>query len=519
MNRPLRPRTLGIFVAVALLFVFGSLINVRLTAQVWAGGTLVVCDGIQEPPSLDPHREFTEKSHTIIQQIYDGLVQFNADGEIEPALATEWHRVDPLRMRFQLREKVVFHNGEPFTAEAVCFSINRYHHPDINFPAIGFLDSIAEVEVVDSHTVDIVTRYPDGLLLNRLAALVWIVPPQYVQEHGPEVLMRRPIGTGAFQFKHWEPEQHIELAANPDYWLPKRPRLDSLVFRFVPSEKQVELLLAGEVDLVTELPGTLTTQVESAAHARVIKRESFWTVGATMRTSDGPLADVRVRRALNLAIDREALIRFDVRGNGSILASLTMEGEEGHNPELEPYEHDPDEARRLLDEAGVERPLVLRTLVRAHTDRTAQILAAQFRQIGVVLDIEKVYSDAEVIRGLASEHWDLAIAGLPDPMAHSYFIQSILLFSQSPFSLQNDPTFDQKLVEMVQTLNSDERDRLGRELDAYVHDQALSLFTFQKIKTYGVKSDVQFEPYVTGMPYFFNVERQAGSQPDSQVSD
>ncbi|HEX7008883.1 MAG TPA: ABC transporter substrate-binding protein, partial [Phycisphaeraceae bacterium] len=277
-----------------------------------------------------------------------------------------------------------------------------------------------------------------------------------------------------------------------------------LVFRFAPAQEQVKLLLAGEVDLVTELPGTMTTSVEASSQARVAKQRTFWTVGATMNTDSGALSDVRVRRALNLAIDREALVRYDIRGNGSALATLTMPGEEGHAPDLEPYPHDPDAARRLLEQAGVEMPLVLKALVRAQAQRTALIIKAQLEKIGVQLDIQAVYSDAEVIRGLQSEAWDIAIAGLPDPMCHSFFIQSILLFSKSPFSLQNDPEFDRRLMEVVQTLDDAQRARLGRELDHYVYEQALSLFTYQKIKTYGARLGVEFTPYISGMPYFFD---------------
>jgi peptide/nickel transport system substrate-binding protein len=123
-----------------------------LASSALAGGTLVVCAGAQEPATLDPQREFTEKNHTIVQQIYDGLVRFGPEGTIEPALAVAWQRVEPLRMRFQLREGVRFHNGEPFNAEAVKFTIERYLDPETGFPALSFLDSIDRVEIIDFKT-------------------------------------------------------------------------------------------------------------------------------------------------------------------------------------------------------------------------------------------------------------------------------------------------------------------------------------------------------------------------------
>ena len=471
-----------------------------------ADGTLVVCDDVADPLTLDPHRQFSEKNHTLVRQIYDGLVRFDADGNIEPALAVRWERLDPVRMRFHLRHDVVFHNGEQFNAEAARFSIMRYFDPAIQFPAAAFLASIARVEVVDEHTIEIVTEHPDGLLLNRLAAFVLIVPPKYIAEKGADALHSHPVGTGAFRFEEWKQSERIVLSANQSYWMSGFPKVERLIFRFAPLEKQVEMLLSGEADLVTELPGTMTRLVEESPKTRIIKQRTFWTVGATMRTDRGPLADVRVRRALNLAINADDLVRFDSMGNGSVLASLTMPGQGGHNPDLERYAHNVDAARALMKEAGVQTPLVLRTLVRAQSERTARILAVQLAKIGVQIDIKAVFSDADVIRGLQAEEWDLAIAGLPDPMCHSFFIQSILLASQSPFSLQRDPAFDQKLIAVVMELDDEKREAAGRELDAYVHENALSLFTYQKIKTYGRSADLNFRPHISGMPHFFDVD-------------
>ncbi|MCX5792460.1 MAG: ABC transporter substrate-binding protein, partial [Elusimicrobia bacterium] len=125
------------------------------------GRGLTVCDDVSDPMTLDPQKQFSEKNHTICQQIFDGLLRFDPDGKIEPALAVSWERIDDTRMRFKLREGVFFHNGEPFDSEAVKFSIERYLDPRTGFPALGFIDSIARVEIVDKYTADIVTKNPD----------------------------------------------------------------------------------------------------------------------------------------------------------------------------------------------------------------------------------------------------------------------------------------------------------------------------------------------------------------------
>ena len=290
------------------------------------------------------------------------------------------------------------------------------------------------------------------------------------------------MGTGAFRFERWEPGKRLVLKANKDYWDKGRPRFDTLSFLFMPVEKQVEGLLRGDVDIVTELPGTATLKVMRSGRARIVKKESFYTVGGSINSSTGPLVDVRVRRALNHAIDREALVRYDLLGNGKPLATLSMSGEVGHDPGLRPYAYDPAKARRLLKEAGYPDGL---------------------RLTAVVNVVEQVpTTDATVIKDIQSRPWDFTFGGCPDPLAHSFFVQFIFLSSLSPYSIQRNPAYDALMQKMVSILAPAQQHLAGMEMDRFVHDQALSLFTYQRIRTYGVGNDVVFVPSVTGMPDF-----------------
>lgn len=463
-------------------------------------GVLRVCDDVVDPVTLDPRRQFSEKNYTILRQIFDGLVRLDPDGRIEPALAVSWKRLDPLTVEFKLRGGVKFHDGEPFDAEAVRFTLESLIDPRTAFPGAGFLNSIEKVEVVDPLTVRIRTKFPDGILLNRLAALVLILPPRAVREDG-DGFAARPVGTGAFRFRSWDKGKNIVLDANPGYW-GGRPRFSGLEFIFLPPREQVASLLRGDVDIVTELPGTDTLKVMQSRIAKIIKKESFYTVGSSVNISSGPLADRRVRQAINYAIDKEALVRYDVLGNARILASLTMPGEIGHNPDLKPYPYDPAKARRLLREAGYPSGLTLKVVVKAQGERTLRIIASQLRQVGIRLDAQRT-TDADVIRDIQKKRWDFTFGGCPDPLAHSFFVQFIFLSGLSPYSILKDPAFDRMLAAMVGTLDPRKQDRAGRKLDRYVHDEALGVFTYQRIKTYGVNRRIHFIPSVTGMPDFF----------------
>jgi peptide/nickel transport system substrate-binding protein len=462
---------------------------------------LVVCDDVADPATLDPQKEFVEKTHVIVQQIFDGLARFDSDGKIVPALAERWTWVDGTTLELHLRSGVLFHNGEACDSKAVKFSLERYLDPKTGYPAAGYLASISSVEAPNPLTVRIKTKFPDGLLMNSLAGLVLISPPRYIDEVGADRFAQHPVGTGPFRFVSWTKGKEIVLEANPHYWAAGLPKYKGLVFTFLPPDRQVDELLKGNVDIVTELPGTATLRVMKSGTARVIKKEGFYTVAGSVNISSSPLADVRVRRAINHAINREELIRYDLLGNGRPLATTTMPGEIGHDPGLTPYAYDRKKARALLRDAGYPDGLKLKVIIKYQTERTARIIAKQLERVGISLDIHKS-PDSTLSRDIQSGSWDFTIGGCPDPLSHSFFVQSIFLFSKSPFSIMRDSAYDDKLMSMVSTLDLAEQQRLGMELDRYLHAQALSIFTYQKIRTYGVSRSVDFIPSITGVPYF-----------------
>jgi peptide/nickel transport system substrate-binding protein len=480
-----------LFTAACFLLLMGA------SAQLWSRD-LVICDDISDPATLDPQKQFSEKNHTLLQQIFEGLVRFDPDGKIEPALAESWERIDPLRVRFKLRKGVFFHNSEPFDAESVRFSISRYLDPTTGFPAIGFINSLDRVEVIDPHTVDIITKFPDGLLLNRLAGFVLIVPANNIDGIGSH-----PIGTGPFKFVLWEKGKRVKLAANKKYWMAGFPKVDGLSFEFIPASQQIDRLLDGSVDLIMDVPGTMTTMVVSSGKAKISKRPSFYTFTASLRVGSGPLSDLRVRKAMNYALNKAELIRYDVFGNGKELATLTMSGQVGHNKELEPYPFDLAKAKQLMEKAGYDKGFTLNVFVKPQAERPFRIIKKQLEAIGIRL-IGEYVPDGQMIKKLGEKTWDMTFGDCPDPMAHSFFIQAIVLYSRSPFSLMRSEPYDKLLEGMVTTLELDKQREIGETIDRYIYDNALSLFTYERIRTYGHKRNLYFTPWITSMPYFYS---------------
>ncbi|MBI4619453.1 MAG: hypothetical protein HY739_04740 [Desulfobacterales bacterium] len=465
-------------------------------------GTLVICDDVQDPITIDPFKEFTEKAHTIIQQMFDGLLRFTPEGELEPALAVDWKRLDDLTVQFRLQKGVKFHNGESFKAESVKYSIDKFIDPKTRFPGWPLVSTIDRVDVIDDYTVNVVTKIPDGILLHRLAGLVTIVSKRYYEEVGERGFEKHPIGTGAFRFVSWDKGDRIVMEANDDYWMKGYPKVKRLIFKFVPAEKQVEMLLKGDLDIVTEVPGTYTLKLMRDKGTKIVKKETLYIIVGLFNNTKKPLIDKRVRQALNYALDREKLIKYEAKGNGREIATITMPGEFGHNPHLKPYPYDIQKAKKLLAEAGYPNGFKLDVLVLSPARRAASVIASQLRRVDVKLNLEFT-THKLVVNDLARKDWDIFIGATPDPMCHSYFVHAIVGYSKSPFHLVKNNEYDKLLEGMASTLDLNKQRELAYQLDEFLYHEALCLFIYQKVRTYGLRRNIDFVPYVSGMHYLF----------------
>ena len=471
----------------------------------FASEVLRVCDDVKDPMTLDPHKEFSEKNHTIVQQIFEGLVRFGPDGEILPALATRWRRLDDKTIQFDLRRGVVFHDGTPFQADSVKFSIERYLDPETGFPAFGYINSLARVDIVDDYKVNIVTHNPDGLLLNRLAGFIVIVPEKHYRNTPPESLKDGPVGTGAFRMRAWERGKELLLVKNEKYWDSTLPKVDQLIFKFLPAEEQVDALLDGHIDILTNVPGTRTLEVKSNPSTSILKKPSLYTMAGNFNTSRKPLADPKVRQAINLAVNKSDLIRYDIFGNGIPIGTLSMDGEFGHNKNLRPYPFDPEKARALMKEAGYPEGFELNVLLKANAARTGRIIARQLKNIDVRLKFTLV-TDSELFEFLKKrDKWDMAIYSCPDPMHHAFFIPSIFVAGGSPFSLASAEGIDTRMAAIVKALDPESQRKAAEDLGAYIYSNFLALPTYQRMGVYGLRKGVRFTPYKSGMPYFLGV--------------
>ena len=480
-----------------LALVFACFLGIPARA---ASDSVVLCDDIADPVTLDPHHAFENKSDNIILQMFEGLLRFDSDGKIRPSLATGCLQKDPLTLQCHIRKGVVFHDGEPLNAEAGRWSLSRQLDPATGYPAAMELANIREVRVVDPYLVEIKTGYPDGLLPYRLASFVKILPPLYFSKVGADKFAAAPIGTGPFRFARWEHGKFIELSANENYWEKGVPRIKMLTFRFVPEAQQLELLYQGKLDLVTEIPATKTLEVVRNSETKIQKRLVLTTPAFWFTSFSGPFSDRRVRQALNLAVNKEQLIHYAVLGNGKAIATLSMEGEIGHNAMLKPYSYSPRLAKQLLRSAGYPNGLALTVLVAEQAAREAKIIAADWKKIGVeaqltILPLREVH----LIMAQKRKEYDVSGNLAPNPTAHMYFLPGVCFYSHSLFSRMHSSEFDALYEKVLETIEPSAHSRLAEQLDAWIFREALGVFTYQKIRTYAMRRDLELTIPVTGV--------------------
>ena len=332
-----------------------------------------------EPTTLDPQLREDGGERAVNDNIYETLMARTPDGSLIPGLAAEPPKlISPEAWEVKIRPGVKFHDGTPFNADAVVFSVKRIIDPKFNSEQISFFSTIKGAEKVDDLTVKIVTDGPDPILPSRL---YWMkmVPPGYADD--PK-FFEAPVGTGPYRFVSWKRGESITLEINQDYWGDK-PQIQTVKYRFVEEPgTRLAGLMAGEFDLIMNLLPEFTQQVPKAVNIQGLEHPIM-----ILNADSGPTKDVRVRQALNYAVDKEALAQGLFEGFAQIAqGQLLSPSFFGYNPAVKAYPYDPAKAKALLKEAGAEGITVelIGTSGRWLKDREmVESVAAYWQDIGV----------------------------------------------------------------------------------------------------------------------------------------
>ncbi|MDT0304512.1 ABC transporter substrate-binding protein [Streptomonospora wellingtoniae] len=301
----------------------------------------------EEPPTLEPcDASLTATGRVTRSNITEALTErLPKTGELEPALATNWERSSDTTWTFTMRDGVTFHDGTPFDAQAAAFSIDRTVDSDIGCNVDGYIfgDSELTAEAVDDTTLEVTTAEPDPILPLRLS-FVEIVPTSTDTEDK----VREPVGTGPYKLKKWNQGVDLTLQRYDGYWGEKPAYTTARYVWRAEGSIRAAMVSQNEADVAIGLAP------QDGAGDNAVEFLNNETSYMRMDATQAPLDDIRVRRAINYAIDKEGLVSSVFSGLGRPAGQVVPEGVIGHNPDLKPWPYAPEKAKSLIDEARAD---------------------------------------------------------------------------------------------------------------------------------------------------------------------
>ena len=521
MKRRCSWQGLGLVAFAAVLLALGTP-GARAADPVPGGALVVGLD--QEPPTLDPHASPSAVTYQIIASVTECLLYQSRDGKLHPWLAESWSTAaDGKSVTFKLRKDVKFHDGTPFDAAAVKFNFDRIVDP--KFKAGGARAQLAgyvESKVLDEHTVQVSFQAPYAPFLTYAAAgTLSLVSPKAVREMGDRV-HTQPIGTGPFLVKEYVAKDHTTIVRNPAYtrkapWSDRSgpPYLDAIVWKFIPEAgTRVTTLESGETQGIYLVPAQSLPRLERNAAIRV---ERMPWPGApriwVMNVTKPPLDDVRVRQAINYAVDKEAFLATVYRGTGlKAFAPLTaVMLEDAALRQYYPF--NPGKARDLLGQAGWQPgpegirtkggqrlELVLNAIeYGGGVDPTAQLIQSSLREVGIDLKIKAqarppFYED----NYRCATHGPVMFLRATDPDALYSLFHSSMIGQNFNWSCYKSARADQLLEQGRRESDPARRRAVYLELSKLLLDDAASVPLVDELAVWAFRSGVE------GTKYNFN---------------
>ena len=347
-------------------------------------------------------------------QIFDTLVSADPDTEPEvgPGLAKSWDvSEDGLNWTFHLRE-ANFSNGDPLTAEDVKFSIERFADPaiNVNIPSLG--DGIIGVDIIDPKTVKITLEHQVGALLTNLSVFpASIVNKKLVLADGDKH-WDNPVGTGPFMLKEWVRGSHMVLERNPYYWEEGKPYLDEVRFDFVSDDNaRVLRIQSGDADIVEGLPWAQIEQMNGQTDFKVQIDEITRNENVYLNHTKGSLGELKVRQALNYAVDKESILK-SVYGGAGIVANSMIPKASFHDDKVPAYSFDLDKAKVLMAESSTPNGFTMSLVYPSGSEslkQLATILQSQWAEIGVNVTLEQMDAGSLWTSRFATMDYEAAI--------------------------------------------------------------------------------------------------------------
>ncbi len=450
--------------------------------------------------NLDPSNATDGESFYVARCVLDTLVDYEDDNtNVIPGLAKSWEAKDEegLVWEFKLREGIKFHDGTDFNAQAVKFNFDRWMYEDNeyrnegeNFEYWGYMFGgypgvVKEVRVVDDYTVEIELKEPSAPFISNLAMPSFgIMSPKALKDYGKDIF-KNPVGTGPFKFVEWLKDDKIVLEKNADYWRGE-PKLDKLVFRSIPDNSARLLeLQSGTIDIMIGVSPDDAQIVKDDPNLKLYLRPSMNVGYLAMNMLKEPFNNDKVRKAINHAVNKEAIIEAFYAGLAEPSKNPIPPSLWGYNDDIEEYEYNPEKAKELLAEAGYpdgfKTTLWAMPVARPYMPQPKEIATALQQQLAAVgIETEIVTMDwaTYLQKGQNGEH-DLYLLGWTgdngDPDNFMYVLldkDNAVKGSAGNVSFYKSDELHEVLIAAQQEINKDKRAELYKEAQEIIHNDA-----------------------------------------------
>jgi peptide/nickel transport system substrate-binding protein len=459
----------------------------------------------QMDSGLDPHDHAETPTNIIVSQVYEGLMGRDKEGGIIAKLATEWERVESGTVRFTLRDGVTFHNGDPVTSEDVRYSIRRIETEEVGgaLPQDGDLAGSKALENVEAGDGEVTVTF-DGLnpiVFALFATNGQIMQQSWVENNENSYINRNTNGTGPFRVTGYQSGTSVSYEKYDDYWGEPAAADEATITASSESATRVNQLVAGETDIVTNVPPQEISRVENSDGTSVSPVPSTRIIFLQMRYDVEPFSSQQFRQAMNYAVDVESIIENVLQGFGEVTAQPTLSQFTGHNPDVEPYGHDPERAEQLVEEsghAGVD--ITLQTPIGRYLKdvEVAQTAANQIDSLSNVncelqqREFNSLVQDVTAssiedrprftLLGWGNAEFDAAQTIIP------------LLTSDGPLTILKNDEVDSLIQEAQSEPDPEARRQTLQECNQLLHDLAPWVFLHQQFSVYGTSDDIEWQP-------------------------
>jgi len=485
--------------------VFALLCALTISAPTFAAETPIkvgkVRIGIDSLPLSfgNPFRTAQIPTIYMTSAIFDGLTRIDLDGTLRPWLATQWSSTDAVTWRFTLRDGVVFSNGTPLTAEAYKVAVDYLASDKSSLEGLTReIPRLKSARVIDPLTIEITLVEPDAQFPRSAAALP-VVEPQEWSRLGRDAFGKAPVGTGPYKLVEWQANRAI-LTANDTSW--RRPKVRDLELVVIPeASSRAQALMAGRIDVALGLAPETVKSIESeGGQAMRIPTAQVWGWAFVLlrdgKRVEGPLQDKRVRQAMTMAVNRQLIVDTLLDGAARVGSQGATAAVYGYNTDIKPFPYDPAAAKKLLADAGYPNGFTMTVLSTAGAvgadAEIHQRVAADLAVIGITAEVRSVPIQ-QYLQYLSRGTFPTDAFGMTYPSDPNIdAIRPLRIHSclrREPFYC--DEQIMPKIAAALAARDPVEAVKLRREILAWYHDEAPTLFVYEGVRFVGLGAKVR----------------------------